>query len=114
MSCAHRESEKNEPYVIGSCHGQTNNNDGDSNNTSSASKAKMKDENVHTAAISSMMPPLPAVCIASSKGLAPNGLAPSPTAPAGSFPAGNNNSLPVAAPSPVSPFQTMKLQQHHH
>eukprot|EP00957_Ditylum_brightwellii_P145941 11113707-Ditylum_brightwellii.AAC.1 len=40
----------------------------------------MEDENVHMAAISSMMPPLPAVCIASSKSLAPNGLAPSPTA----------------------------------
>eukprot|EP00957_Ditylum_brightwellii_P070499 5357128-Ditylum_brightwellii.AAC.1 len=53
-----------------------------------ASKAKMKDENVHTVASSSMMPPPPAICIASSKGVAPNGLAPSPTVPAGAFPAG--------------------------
>eukprot|EP00957_Ditylum_brightwellii_P110105 8397238-Ditylum_brightwellii.AAC.1 len=36
------------------------------------SKAKMKDENVHTATSSSMIPPLPAIYIASSKGLAPN------------------------------------------
>jgi len=72
-----------------------------------ASKAKMKDENALTAASSSMMPPPPAVCIASSKGLAPNGLAPSPTAPASAFPAGNNSGVPVAAPSPVSPFPVM-------
>eukprot|EP00957_Ditylum_brightwellii_P077268 5872060-Ditylum_brightwellii.AAC.1 len=48
----------------------------------------MKDENVHTVASSSMMPPLPAVCIASSKILAPNGPAPLPTLPASDFPAG--------------------------
>eukprot|EP00957_Ditylum_brightwellii_P147528 11235089-Ditylum_brightwellii.AAC.1 len=40
----------------------------------------MENENVHTSASSSMMPPLPEVCIASFKGLAPNNLAPSPTA----------------------------------
>eukprot|EP00957_Ditylum_brightwellii_P096294 7333917-Ditylum_brightwellii.AAC.1 len=81
---------------------------------SGASKASMKDENAHMAVNSSMMPPLPTVCIAYSKGLAPYGLAPSPTTPAGLFPAGNNISVPVAAPSSMSPFQTMKLQRHHH
>eukprot|EP00957_Ditylum_brightwellii_P121087 9235996-Ditylum_brightwellii.AAC.1 len=72
-----------------------------------ASKAKIEDENVHTAASSSMMPPLPAICIASSKDLAPNGLAPSPTVPASAFPASNNSSIPVVAPSPTSPFLVM-------
>eukprot|EP00957_Ditylum_brightwellii_P047293 3593018-Ditylum_brightwellii.AAC.1 len=52
-----------------------------------ASKVKMKDENVHTATSSSMMPPPSGVYIASSNGLAPYGLAPSPTVPAGAFPA---------------------------
>eukprot|EP00957_Ditylum_brightwellii_P084939 6459003-Ditylum_brightwellii.AAC.1 len=40
----------------------------------------MEDKNVHTATSSSMMPPLSAICIASSKDLAPNGFAPFSTA----------------------------------
>eukprot|EP00957_Ditylum_brightwellii_P043259 3278362-Ditylum_brightwellii.AAC.1 len=74
---------------------------------SRASKVKMEDESVHTAASSSIMLPLPAICIASSKGLSTNGLAQSPTAPANAFQADNNSSIPVAAPSPVFLFPVM-------